>query len=203
MYAIVLALLMMLLAACSSAPPTGPDAGRALIEESAAAMGGWAALDAVKSQEILTGGGDLEPMQAVEPGGEARAINQFGQSVVVDFDKNRLRLTFDAMRVYPNRLALKFAEVIDGDAGMLETVTPKGEVTRERLHPSRLATRQRDVRRLPIRVLYTAKNAPDLARAEDKVDGKTTLHVVRYKDGDQAVELKLVSFYIVRLSVFY
>jgi glyoxylase-like metal-dependent hydrolase (beta-lactamase superfamily II) len=202
MFAIVLALLM-LLSACSSAPPTGPEAGRALIEESAAAMGGWAAMDAVKSQEILTGGGDLEPMQAIEPNGEARAINQFGQSVVVDYEKNRMRLTFDAMRVYPSRLALKFAEVIDGDAGMLETATAKGDVTRERLHPGRLATRQRDVRRLPIRVLYTAKNASDLTRAEDKVEGSLTLHVLRYSDGGQSAELHLDSFNKLPVRVIY
>jgi glyoxylase-like metal-dependent hydrolase (beta-lactamase superfamily II) len=202
MFVIVLAVLM-LLSACSSAPPTGPDAARALIEESAAAMGGWPALDAVKSQEILTGGGDLEPMQAVEPNGEARAINQFGQSLVVNFEKNQMRLTFDSMRVYPSRLALKFAEVIDGDTGMLETATAKGEVTRERLHPSRLATRLRDLRRLPVRVLYTAKNASDVTRVEDKVEGKNTIHVVRYKDGDQPVELHLDSFNKLPIRVIY
>jgi len=37
MFAIVLALLM-LLSACSSAPPTGPEAAKALIDEAAAAM---------------------------------------------------------------------------------------------------------------------------------------------------------------------
>ena len=45
MFAIALALLMVL-SACSSAP-TGPAAARALIDESAMAMGGWAALDSV------------------------------------------------------------------------------------------------------------------------------------------------------------
>ena len=73
MFAIVFALLM-LLSACASAPPTGADAARALIDESATAMGGWAALDAVKSQELITVGGDLEPLQAVEPNGEARTV---------------------------------------------------------------------------------------------------------------------------------
>lgn len=203
MFPIVL-VLVALLSACSSAPATGPEAARALIEESAAAMGGWPALDAVKSQEILTGGGDLEPMQAVEPNGEARAINQFGQGVLVNFERNQMRLTFDSMRVYPNRLLLKFAEVIDGDAGMLETPTAKeDDVTRERLHPSRLAARQRDLRRLPIRILYTAKSASDLTRAEDKVEGKATLHVLRYKDGDQPVELHLDSFNKLPVRVIY
>ena len=63
-------------------------------------MGGWAELDAVKSQEIIAIGSDLEPLQAVEPNGEARVINRFSQNVLADFDKNRMRLSFDAMREY-------------------------------------------------------------------------------------------------------
>ena len=70
MFPMVLGLLM-LLSACAPMSPTGPDAARALIDESAAAMGGWAALDAVKSFEIITAGGDLEPLQA---GPDARPI---------------------------------------------------------------------------------------------------------------------------------
>jgi glyoxylase-like metal-dependent hydrolase (beta-lactamase superfamily II) len=202
MFAIVLALLM-LLSACSSAPPTGPEAAKALIEESAAAMGGWAALDAVKSQEILVGGGDWEPMQAVEPTGDPRTINTFGQSTVVDFEKNRMRLTFDAIRVYPNRAPVKFAEVIEGDAGMLESVDATGKVVRERLHPSRYATRLRDVRRLPIRLLYTAKSASDLTRLPDKDEGNKTIHILRYTDGGMPVELHLDSFNKLPMRIIY
>ncbi len=203
MYRMVLALLMLLSACSPAAPPPGPDAARALIEESAAAMGGWAALDAVKSEEILTGGGDLEPMQAVEPNGEARSINQFGQAIIVNFEKSQMRLTFDSLRVYPNRQPVKFAEVIDGDTGMVENVSLSGETTRERMHPSRLAARQRDLHRLPIRLLYTARSAPDLKRAEDRVEGKVTLHVLKYKDAGQDVELHLDSFNKLPVRVMY
>ncbi len=206
MFRIALAVLavLMLLSACSpAAPPTGPDAARALIEESAAAMGGWAALDAVKSQEILTGGSDLEPMQAVEPNGEARTINQFGQAIIVNFEKNQSRLTFDSLRVYPNRLPVKFAEVINGDVGMVENVSLSGETTRERMHPGRLASRQRDLRRMPIRLLYTVKAAQDLKRAEDRVEGKATLQVLKYKDAGQDVELHLDSFNKLPVRVIY
>src|SRR5215471_15242268 len=102
MFAIVLALLLVL-SACSSAPPTGPAAARALIDESAAAMGGWAMLDSIKSQEIITGGNDVEPMQALAPTGDPRLINNFGQTILVDYEKNRMRLSFDAIREYPAR----------------------------------------------------------------------------------------------------
>ncbi len=121
----------------------------------------------------------------------------------MNFEKNQFRLVFDAMRVYPTRQPVKFAEVIDGDAGMLETLTANVDTARERLHPARLAARQRDARRLPIRVLYTAKSASDLTRAEDKADGARKLHVLRYTDGGQQVELQLDTFNKLPARVIY
>jgi glyoxylase-like metal-dependent hydrolase (beta-lactamase superfamily II) len=202
MFAIVFALLL-LLSACSSAQPTGPDAARALIEESAVAMGGWTAMDAVKVQQIITAGGDLEPMQAVKPEGEARAINRFSQGIIYDFENKRMRLTFDAIREYPNTQPVKFVEVIEGDAGMLETPDAKGNAVQERLHPSRLATRLRDMRRVPIRLLYTAKNSPELTRVEDKKEGNGTIHIIRYKDGNLPVEVHFDSFNKLPKRVIY
>src|SRR5436190_6831006 len=203
MVAIVLALLMVL-SACSSAPPTGPAAAKSLIDASAAAMGGWAALDDVKSQEIITGGQDLEPLQAMEPSGQPpRLINNFGQTITVDYEKNRMRLSFDAIREYPARNPLKFVEVVDGDAGMLKTPQADGKTTQERMHPSRYATRLRDLRRMPMRILYTAKNAPDVTREPNKVDGNSTINVLHFKDAGQAVELQLDSFNKLPLRVIY
>src|SRR5438093_2275722 len=202
MLAIVFAILM-LLSACSSAAPTGPDAARALIDESAVAMGGWAAMDAVKTQQIITAGEDVEPLQAVEPNGQPRLINRFSQGIIADFEKRRARITFDAIREYPNTQPVKFSEVIDGDAGMLETPAAQGTPVREPLHPSRLATRLRDLRRLPIRLLYTAKNASDLTRVEDKKVGQTTIHVIHYKDGNLPVEVHFSSFNKLPVRVIY
>src|SRR5437867_1594931 len=202
MFAIALTLLMFL-SACSSAAPTGPAAGRALVDEAAAAMGGWSALDSVKSQEIITGGADVEPLQAVEPTGQPRVINQFGQDIVADFAKNRMRLSCDAIREYPSRQPVKFVEIVDSDGGMVETSQPDGKTARERMHPSRYATRLRDIRRMPIRILYTAKNAPDLTREPDKIDGKVTVNVLRFKDSGQPVELQLDSFNKLPLRVIY
>src|SRR5437867_12587310 len=125
MFAIALTLLMFL-SACSSAAPTGPAAGRTLIDEAAAAMGGWTALDSVKSQEIITGGADVEPLQAVEPTGQPRVINQCGQDIVADFAKNRMRRSCDGIREYPSRQPLKSVETVDGDGVTLETRQPDG-----------------------------------------------------------------------------
>jgi glyoxylase-like metal-dependent hydrolase (beta-lactamase superfamily II) len=172
MYAIAIALLL-LLSACSSRQPTGPDAARALIEESATAMG------------------------------DARVINRFSQGIIYDFTNKRMRLTFDAIREYPNTQPVKFTEVIDGDAGMLETPDAQDKVQREPLHPSRLATRLRDMRRTPIRLLYVAKTAPDLTRIEDRKENNSTIHIIRYKDGNLPVEVQFDSFNKLPKRVIY
>ena len=203
MVAIVLALLMVL-SACSSAPPTGPAAAKALIDESATAMGGWSVLDSVKSQEIVTAGQDVEPLQAMDPSGNPpRLINNFGQTITVDYEKNRMRMSFDAIREYPAKNPLKFVEVLDGDAGMLETPQADGKVVQERMHPSRFATRLRDMHRMPMRILYTAKNAADVSREHDKVEGNTTINILHFTDGGQAVELQLDSYNKLPLRVIY
>jgi glyoxylase-like metal-dependent hydrolase (beta-lactamase superfamily II) len=188
---------------CSSEPPTGPEAGRVLVEDAAASMGGWPALDAVKTQEIRTAGTDWEPLQAVEPTAEPRQVNTFAQVLLLDFDRRRFSLTFDASRTYPTSASVKFVEVIDGDTGMLETTGADGKAVNERLHPSRFAARLRDYNRLPIRVLYTAKAAADLTRAEDINDGNRTIHVLKYTDNGSPVELHLDSFNKLPIRVIY
>ena len=194
--------LAILLAACS-APQTGPEAGRALVDVSAASMGGWAALDAIKSQEILTGGADWEPLQALAPAADARQMNTFGQTTLVDYEKKRLRITFDAVRVYPSTAPVKFTEVIDGDVGLLQSPDANNKVVSERLHPSRYATRLRDFNRLPLRLLYTAKNAPDLRREADKPGGKVKIEVLKYTDAGLSVELQIDSFNQLPARVIY
>jgi glyoxylase-like metal-dependent hydrolase (beta-lactamase superfamily II) len=190
-------------ASCSPAPETGPDAAQALIDMSAESMGGWAAMDAIRTQEILTGGGDWEPMQAIEPGGEPRQLNTFGQTLLVDFDSGRMKLTFDALRTYPAPAPVKFTEVIDNEVGMLQTTDAAGATVSERLHPSRYATRLRDLNRLPLRVLYVAKNAPGLTRSEDvNVDSKT-YQVLKYTDSGLPVELHIDSFNMLPARVVY
>jgi glyoxylase-like metal-dependent hydrolase (beta-lactamase superfamily II) len=149
-------------------------------------MGGWGAIDAVTAQEIRTSGTDWEPLQAITPEAEPRQINSFEQTLLVDYRRKRMRLTFNASRTYPTPAPVNFVEVIDGDVGMLD-------VTKERLHPSRLATRLRDYDRLPLRLLHTAKAAADLNRIEDLTLPGNTIHVLRYTDRGVPVDLHLDS----------
>ena len=147
-------------------------------------MGGWSALEQVKSQEIQSSGTDWEPLQAIEPTAEPRQINSFNQVLQVDFANKRMRLTFDASRTYPTPAPVQFVEVISDNAGMLVD-------SNERLHPSRLATRLRDYDRLPTRLLFTARDATDLTRAEDRVVEGVTVQVLKYTDGGTPAEIQI------------
>src|SRR5262245_12063099 len=196
-------LLSLVVASCSSAPPTGPDAAKALIEESATAMGGWANIDLIKSQEIITGGQDWEAMQSSDPKADPLQMDVFGQWIVVDLEKKRMRFAHDGKRSYPQPGPIKFIEVIDGDVGMLQTAAADGKEMNERLHPSRLAARLRDMNRLPIRLLKVAKAAPDLTRAADVTVDKKTYHVLQYKDSGLPVELHIDSFNKLPARVIY
>src|SRR5262249_16334286 len=133
----------------------------------------------------------------------ARQMNTFVQTTVVDYDKKRVRIVFDAMRVYPSTQPVKFTEVIDGDVGMLQSPDANGKIASERLHPSRMATRLRDVNRMPLRLLYVAKNAKDLRREADKPGGKVKLQVLKYTDSGLPVELQIDSFNQLPVRVIY
>src|SRR5262249_13101206 len=146
-----------------------------LVDLAAASMGGWAALDGIKAQEIVTAGADWEPLQSLAPDAESRQMNTFKQTTLIDYENQRVRITFNAVRVYPSTQPVKFTEVIDGDAGMLQSPDANNKTVSERLHPSRRETRLRDFRRSPVRLLYTAKNASDLRRGEDKPGGKVKI----------------------------
>jgi glyoxylase-like metal-dependent hydrolase (beta-lactamase superfamily II) len=59
------------------------------------------------------------------------------------------------------------------------------------------------MRRLPVRVLQTAKGASELNRVEDKTVGNTTVHVIQYKDGGLPVEVHFDSFNQLPIRVIY
>jgi glyoxylase-like metal-dependent hydrolase (beta-lactamase superfamily II) len=203
MRVLICAMIALMIFGCSSATPTGPEAALALIEESAASIGGWPAMDAIKGQEIITGGSDWEPLQSMEPEGQARQINTFGQTVLIDFESRKTRVTFDGMRTFPAPGPVKFTEVIDGDTAMVQTTDAQGMVLSERLHPSRFVARLRDLNRLPLRILYVAKAAADLTRVDDRVIDGRNYHILTYKDELSSVEVQIEAFNKLPARVIY
>lgn len=183
----------MILSACASEPPTGAEAGRALLDEVAASMGGWDVLSLIERQELITQGNDWEPLQAVEPGADLR-INGFGRAIQIDFSGPSIRMEFDGERSYPNPALVRFTEVIDGDVGAVLGEDADGEPTASRMHGSRFATRLRDFNRLASRLLFVARDSGDLMRVEDRVVDEVTFEVLQYTDGANPVEVLISPF---------
>lgn len=168
------------------APPPSSDA---LLDEVAGALGGWEALEGAERLEVATEGRDEEPLQASRPGVDGHQINTFQQTLLVDFSGPSLRLDFDGERTWPAPAPIRFSEVVNGDAAMLELPDGDGGVDRSPLHPSRTATRLRDVSRLPPRLLVTAREAGSAGPVEEReVDGEPHF-VLQYEDRGHPVEL--------------
>jgi glyoxylase-like metal-dependent hydrolase (beta-lactamase superfamily II) len=188
-YLVALSMSVVSIVGCSGAQTGEPGAQRAL-DDAAEAMGGWDALRAVRAQRLASDGSDWEPMQAVQPG-ETRQINTFSETVTVDFERKAARIAFSAQRVYPAPSRLTFTEVIDGPDGALEQTSAAGVASLNRLHPSRYASRLRDLNRMPVRVLTTASQSAELNRVADQTIDGVTYQIVTYTDAGQTVELHI------------
>ena len=171
----------------------GEAAARATIDEAAEAMGGWEAISAITAQELVTEGSMWEPIQALRPGVEDHLIDDFTQTLLVEYGRPSLRRTFDADRVWPTTMSFQFMEVMDGDDGMWVVPGEQGVAERSRLHPSIFATRRRDLNRMPVRVLAVAREAPELRMGEDRVVDGRSYHVVQYQDSGLLTELYIDS----------
>ncbi len=78
--------------------------------------------------------------------------------------------------------AIRFVEVIDGDIGALQEGEAKN-AKQGRLHPGRLATRMREEKRAPIKLLLVAGAQKSLKRLADGEVGGVKHAVVSFKDG--------------------
>lgn len=182
------ALSIVTLALGCSAPQTGEAGARRALENAAEAMGGWEALRTIQAQRIAVDGSSWEPTQGIQPA-ETRQVNSFSETTIADFGRSAVRIAFSGKRMYPAAGPLTFTEIIDGQNGALEQADAAGVVAPVRLHPSRHATRLRDLNRLPARVLITASQAAGLDRVADRMIEGVTHQVVTYRDAEQTVEL--------------
>jgi glyoxylase-like metal-dependent hydrolase (beta-lactamase superfamily II) len=191
-----------MLAGCAEEPAQGPEAGRALLDEVADSMGGWEALSAIERQEFITQGNDFAPLQAPEPGVVLQS-NGFGQTTLIDYNGPAVRVEFDAERTYPGPAPVVFTEVIEGDVGALLGADEEGNPTARRMQGSRVAARLRDFNRLPRQLPFTARDAADLTRSEDRVIDGQTYRVLHYTDGANPVEVLVDSFTSLPARVIY
>ena len=198
----LMALFFVAAAGCSG-PQTGEGAARSALDEAAAAMGGWEALRNVGTQRIVSEGSDWEPVQAMYPG-DMRHISDFSITLTAGYETEAIRMEFSGDLYYPRENRASYTEVIEGDAGMRELTAAGGEVTQSRMHGSIYATRLRNLRRMPVRVLLTASEAQGLDRTPDEAEsGGPSVQVLRYQDAGQTVELRIDAATHLPASVTY
>jgi glyoxylase-like metal-dependent hydrolase (beta-lactamase superfamily II) len=157
----------------------GAQSAQTLINNAAKAMGGMDALRALKSQTVEAEGKQFNtafPLQ-FKPGGQ---ISSFRYTLTRDLAQPRMRFEWDARHLTRNE-DIRFIEVVDGTAGMLQEGT--GPASKQsRLHPGRQATRIRDEKRSAPKLILTAAAQKSLRRLPDAdVDGIKN-RVLYFKD---------------------
>lgn len=151
-----------------------------LLRKSANAMGGVAALRAIKTQVIESEGKQYDSSSTRQPLGPTRQITTFRYRLTRDLTQPRLRLEWEGQTLGSSETT-RFVEIIDGTTGMLQEGKEGGK--QASLHPGRLATRLREERRNPANLILTALNHKTLRQAgETEIDGKR-LAVFAFNEG--------------------
>jgi glyoxylase-like metal-dependent hydrolase (beta-lactamase superfamily II) len=150
-----LGLLSLVIVLAVAYAPGHAQSPAALLQQSANAMGGLAALRALKTQVIESEGKQFDSSSTAQPLGPTRQITTFRYTLTRDLSRPRLRLQWEGQSVGSKQTS-RFVEIIDGSIGMLQEDGDGAKQTR--LHPGRLATRLREERRNPARVVLTALN---------------------------------------------
>ena len=156
------------------------QSAQTLINDAAKAMGGMAALRALKSEVVEAEGKQFDavfPLQ-FKPN---RQISSFRYTLTRDLSQPRMKLEWEARQLNRNE-EIRFIEVIDGAAGLLQEGS--GSAAKQtRLHPGRLATRLRDEQRSAAKLILGAAAHKALRRLADlDVDGVKN-RVLSYQDG--------------------
>lgn len=157
------------------------QSARALIAEAAKAMGGMAALRAVRNQIIESEGKQFDSSSTPRPLGPTRQISTFRYTLTRELGQPKLRLEWESRNSARNE-TIRFVEVIDGSVGLLEEGEAK-TAKQSRLHPGRLATRLREEKRAPINLILTATANQTLRRLADEERDGIKYRVVAFKDG--------------------
>ncbi len=188
---LMLSLLSSLLFAERSSVHAQNNGTGAILEETAQAMGGLKTLHALKNQVVESEGQQFEPEQALRPGGQPRHVADYRLRLTRDITKPRLRLEWDGKTFYPRESPVRYLEIVDGDVGMLQEGSVAGTSNRTRLHPGRLASRLREERRTPARIILTAPRQKSVKRLPDaRLDGKPQ-RVLAFQDKGEEFRLYL------------
>jgi glyoxylase-like metal-dependent hydrolase (beta-lactamase superfamily II) len=179
--------------ALPAAGPLAADAprsseARALLEQAAKAMGGMAALRALKSQLVESQGKQFEHASVERPGGPSRQTANFHSTLTRDLTGPRLRLDWESRRIGQRAETIRYVEVIDGSVGLLEESAAGKQ---SRLHPARLASRLREEKRAAAKLILSALEQKSLKRLADAALGRKVHPVVAFEDGGDEFRIYL------------
>jgi len=182
----VLSLVLLFLLAGTFPVQAQSSDAKVILDEAAKAMGGAQALRFLKNEVVESEGKQFEHAQAKRPGGPGRQTTEFRYTLTRDLSQPRLRLEWDARTLYPREDSLKYMEIIDGSVGLLQEGAPGASAKQSRLHPARLATRLREEKRAPAKIILVAMGEKSLKLLPNvELDGKS-YRVVAFKDsGDE------------------
>ncbi len=163
------------------------QSAKAIVDRAAKAMGGMNALRAIRNEVIESEGKQFDSASTPQPLGPTRQISTFRYTLTRDLTQPRLRLEWEGGNSARNE-TIRFVEVIDGDTGSLrEGAADTAKVSR--LHPGRLATRLREEKRAPAKLLLTAANQKSLRRRADaEVNGQRN-YVLSFIDNNDEFHL--------------
>jgi len=89
-----------------------------ILDEAAAAIGGWAALQSIRCVHLDSDGQDWEPWQAYD-NSRTVAVSTFRIATDLDLGARSSRVEMDAEVVYPWPHRVAYIEITDAEAGML------------------------------------------------------------------------------------
>lgn len=162
------------------------QSAKALIDQAAQAMGGMDALRALHNQAIESEGKQFDSSSTPRPLGPTRQISTFRYTLTRDLARPRLRLEWQGRSSARNQ-DIRFTEVIDGSAGLLQE--GEGKTKPSRLHPGRLATRLREEKRSAVKLILLAAANKTLHRLDDaEIDGISYPRVA-FKDGEDELQI--------------
>lgn len=156
------------------------QSAEAILERAADAMGGIAALRALRNEIVDSEGKQFDSSSTPQPLGPTRQIGTFRSALTRDLIQPRLRLEWYGRNSARNE-NLRFVETIDGNLGMLRDGDGKDAKT-TRLHPGRMATRLREEKRTPAKLLLAAAGQKSLRRLADAEVGGQLHQVLAFSD---------------------
>ena len=157
---------------------------KALLEDTAKAMGGLQALHSLKSQVVESEGKQFDSSSTPQPGGATRQISTIRYTLTRDLAQPQLKMEFEGKSLGA-REAIPWVEIIDGSVGLLQEGAGAG-AKQSRLHPARLATRMREEKRVAAKIILVALAQKNLRRLADAdLDGKPHQVVAFQENGDE------------------